>query len=208
LPGCLSAIPSRISSVVQRCLHLGGLVGYSATSVSARVHPAAFKILPSGNCTSSLRRAPSQIVLSLPGIMHSQRLRSRAPWEFFIGFATKPNGWSLRHAFLRQNEPEVHSNDPCVCPYLSSCSLLMQRDMSAVVVGLRRCLLLSWWGVSVCVRDEGVRRQLLWRLMIVGQVMVQICMWSQRCSAVKRVFSVCFLRMRLKLTRMIQAADH
>jgi hypothetical protein len=151
------------------CEHLSALV-------FTQPLPTTLSSLPSGNCTSSLRRAPSQIVLSLPGIMHSQRLRSRAPWEFFIGFATKPNGWSLRHAFLRQNEPEVHSNDPYVCPYLSSCSLLMQRDMSAVVVGLRRCLLLSWWGVSVCVRGEGVRRQLLWRLMIVGQVMVQICM--------------------------------
>lgn len=35
--------------------------------------------VPSGNVTSSLKRPPSQIVLSLPGMAHSQRLRSRAP---------------------------------------------------------------------------------------------------------------------------------
>jgi hypothetical protein len=59
-----------------------------------------------------------------------------------------------------------------VCFYLSSCNLLMQSDMFAVLIGLRRSLLLSWWGVSVCGRGEGIRKQrIVWRL-ISGQVMV------------------------------------
>ena len=56
-----------------------------------------------------------------------------------------------------------------VCPYLSSCNLLMQSDM---LIGLRRSLLLSWWGVSVCGRGEGVRKQRIGWRSIGGQVMV------------------------------------
>ena len=79
--------------------------------------------------------------------MHSHRLRSRAPCEFFIGFATKPNGWSLRHAFLRQNEPEFFSNAPVYFSYRSSCSLLMHSDMALVVIGLLRKVLCCRGGV-------------------------------------------------------------
>jgi len=43
-------------------VHFGGFVGYS-----------------SGNIISSLNSPPSQMVLSLPGIAQSQRLRSRVP---------------------------------------------------------------------------------------------------------------------------------
>lgn len=56
--------------------------------------------VPSGNCISSLNRPPSHSVFSLPGIAQSQRFRSSAPWGVFIGLATKPKGWSLRHVFL------------------------------------------------------------------------------------------------------------
>lgn len=36
-------------------------------------------LLPSGNCMVSLNNPPSQIVFSLPGMPHSQFLRSRTP---------------------------------------------------------------------------------------------------------------------------------
>lgn len=64
-----------------------------------------------------------------------------------MGFATKPNGWSLRHAFLQQNETEAHFDAPYVCPYRSSCNLLMQSDMVLVLIGLRRGLFVVGGGV-------------------------------------------------------------
>lgn len=58
--------------------------------------------LPSGNAMVSLNRPPSQIVLSLPGIPHSQFFRSKTPSFVRAGFAKKPKGWSRRHCFLCQ----------------------------------------------------------------------------------------------------------
>ena len=68
--------------------------------------------LPSGNCTSSLNSPPSQIVLSLPGIAQSHRLRSRVPCGVFIGRATKPKGWSLRHCLLLPHQSSVAHEIP------------------------------------------------------------------------------------------------
>ena len=76
-------------------------MGYSVVAKSALVcTTVTLSRSPSGNCTSSLKRPPSQMVLSLPGMAQSHRLRSRAPCCVFIGRATKPNGWSLRHCLL------------------------------------------------------------------------------------------------------------
>lgn len=63
-----------------RIIHFGGFVGYSATNVSfIRLPGASRKDSPSGKITLNLNRPPSQSVFSLPGIPHSQVLRSRTP---------------------------------------------------------------------------------------------------------------------------------
>ena len=64
---------------------------------------------PSGNTKVNLKRPPSQRVFALPGIAHSQVLRSRPPWGVRAGFATKPKGWSRRHCFLCNQKRSAES---------------------------------------------------------------------------------------------------
>ena len=71
-------------------LHLGGFVGYSAWRTSVVIQYAKKEVdvrIPSGKVTVSLKRPPSQIVFSFPGMPHSQTLRSSTPWAFFCGLA-------------------------------------------------------------------------------------------------------------------------
>jgi hypothetical protein len=55
---------------------------------------------PSGKIIVNLKRPPSQMVFSFPGMPHSHCLMSRTPWAFRMGLAKNPNGWSLRHCLL------------------------------------------------------------------------------------------------------------
>lgn len=57
---------------------------------------------PSGKVMVILNRPPSHMVFSLPGMPHSQTLRSSTPSVRFTGRAQNPKGWSFLHCFLRR----------------------------------------------------------------------------------------------------------
>lgn len=52
------------------------------------------------NSIRSLNKPPSHGVPFFPGMAHSQFMRFIVPSGFFVGTATKPNGWSFLQAFL------------------------------------------------------------------------------------------------------------
>ena len=134
-------------------LHFGGLVGYSDSKRKGQPRrrcdgwdgEGCGGWVPSGNCISSLNSPPSQIVLSLPGMAQSQRLRSSAPCAVFTGRATKPKGWSLRQFLLRgarqtlravQMAGELGGTET----YRSSVRRVWQSDMLAsVAAGAQPC---------------------------------------------------------------------
>lgn len=134
-------------------LHFGGLVGYSDSKRKGQPRrrcdgwdgEGGGGWVPSGNCISSLNSPPSQIVLSLPGMAQSQRLRSSAPCAVFTGRATKPKGWSLRQFLLRgarqtlravQMAGELGGTET----YRSSVRRVWQSDMLAsVAAGAQPC---------------------------------------------------------------------
>lgn len=105
-----------------------------------------------------LNMPPSHIVFSLPGIPHSQTLRSITPFLSLVGRAQKPNGWSFLHCFLvRRNvspAPMRDTNRVRGCVGAGNIPLFGEAHLTeSHIVGR------TWDRVSVCVgRGGGGRR--------------------------------------------------